>query len=37
MAKKGKKFTISFDRELKKGTIAGDDGERSTKNISKSP
>jgi hypothetical protein len=32
-----KKFTITFDEDFKKGRIAGEDGERSTRNVTDEP
>lgn len=34
---KNKKFSITFDRDLKTGTISGEDGERATRNITNEP
>ena len=34
---KGKKFTITFDKDLKTGVIEGEDGQRTTRNVTGEP
>ena len=34
---KGKKFTITFDKDLKTGVIEGEDGNRTTRNVTGEP